>query len=197
MNSVLAWDSWLFQQINGFVGTFPLFDRFIATMVNEYFITVTMSLILLALWFVGGSAEGRLLNQKAVVYALLAEILANGIVKFSNLIYFRPRPFAAMPVKMLFYEPTDSSMPSNPAAVGFAFATGVWLVNRRAGVLLYALAILLSFARVYSGVHYPLDVVSGALIGIIGGLVAVALGRQFLNPVIEWIIGLGRRIYLA
>jgi undecaprenyl-diphosphatase len=197
MESIAAFDVWLFQQINGFVGTFPLFDRFMSTMVNEYFITVSLSLVIVALWFIGGSAERRLPNQRAVFYAILAQFVANGIVKVNNYIYFRPRPFASLPVNMLFYEPTDSSMPSNPTAVGFAFATAVWMVNKRVGALFYALATLFAVSRIYCGVHYPLDTVGGAAVGIVGALIAVALGRRYLHPLFDRFIHLARRFYLA
>lgn len=199
MGSLAPFDSWLFEQINGFVGTWVLFDRLMATVVNEYFITVTLSLLLLVLWFIGGSLEVRRLNQQAVIYAVLAQMLANAIVKLNNLFYFRPRPFANpdLHVNLLFYKPTDSSLPSNPAAVGFAFATAVWLVNRRVGAVLYALATLFAFSRVYSGVHYPSDVVAGASVGVIAALIVYALGRGLLRPLVEWVIDLGRRLYLA
>ncbi len=197
MDAVAAFDAWLFKQINGWVGAFPLLDRFMSTMVNEYFITVTLSLVLVGLWFVGRSPDGRRVNQLAVLYALLAQVAANGIVRVSNLLYYRPRPFAAMPVQMLFYEPTDSSLPSNPAAVGFAFATAVWLINRRVGAVLYALATIFAVSRVYCGVHYPLDVVAGAAAGGAGALIAVALGRSVLAPALSRLIQLGRSLYLA
>lgn len=197
MDVLAAWDAWLFQQVNGLVGAFPIFDRFMSTMVNEYFITVTLSLVLVGLWFVGGSPQARSLNQHAVLCALLAQIAANGIVRLNNLIYYRPRPFADMPVKMLFYEPTDSSLPSNPAAVGFAFATAVWLLNRRVGAVLYVLATLFAVSRVYCGVHYPLDIVAGAAAGSLGAVIAVALGRGVLKSAFERIVQLGRRLYLA
>jgi undecaprenyl-diphosphatase len=197
MADLYSFDVWLFQQINGFIGTYPLFDRFMATMVNEYFVPVSMSLLLLVLWLAGGSPERRMLNQKAVFYAILAEIVVNGIVKLNNLLYFRQRPFADMQVNLLFYHPTDSSFPSNPASVGFAFATAVFVVNRKVGTALYALATLFAASRVYSGVHYPLDVVGGALVGIFGAGIAYLLASGPLNGGIERVIGAVRRVYLA
>lgn len=197
MDVLAAFDAWLFRQVNGLVGVFPLLDRFMSTMVNEYFITVTLSLVLVCLWFVGGSPAARRVNQQAVLYAVLAQAVANGIVRLNNLLYYRPRPFADMPVNMLFYEPTDSSLPSNPAAVGFAFATAVWLVNRRVGALLYVLATLFAVSRVYCGVHYPFDIVAGAAVGSLGAVLAVALGRGPLRPAVERLIDVGRRLYLA
>ena len=199
MSSLAGVDSWMFEHINGFVGTWWLFDRVMSTVVNEYFITVTLSLMLFVLWFAGRSPEARRVSQQAVVCAVLAQGLANAIVKLNNLIYFRPRPFdnPALHVNLIFYRPTDSSMPSNPAAVGFAFATAVWQYNRRAGVVLYALASLFAFSRVYSGVHYPSDVVAGAGVGIVAALIVHALVRSVLQPLVRGIIDVGRRLYLA
>jgi undecaprenyl-diphosphatase len=71
------------------------------------------------------------------------------------------------------------------------------MVNRRAGALLYVFAALFAVSRVYCGVHYPLDIVAGAMVGVIGAAIAAGIGRVALSPVFEWIIRLGRRLYLA
>src|SRR3954452_24673217 len=61
--------------------------------------------------------------------------------------------------------PTSRSFPSGHAAAAFAFATGVGHVLPAAGVPLRALAILVAYSRVHTGVHYPVDVLAGASIG--------------------------------
>jgi membrane-associated phospholipid phosphatase len=60
-----------------------------------------------------------------------------------------------------------SSFPSDHAALFFAIVAGIWLANRRAGIfaLLYA-ALAICLPRIYVGIHYPTDVLAGALIGI-------------------------------
>jgi undecaprenyl-diphosphatase len=70
-------------------------------------------------------------------------------------------------------EPTSDSFPSGHAATSFACAaTLAWLLPHRAAPVLYVLAALIAYSRVYVGVHYPLDALAGAALGL---LVATAL----------------------
>lgn len=187
----MALDLELFRLINGLAGRVGLIDTAMRLVVNEYLVPTTMSLILVALWF-----SSRERNQRAVLHAVITLGLANAIVKLCNLVYFRPRPSADHEVNLLFYRPWDSSFPSNPAAVGFAFATAVWLHNRRVGGMMYVLAALFAFARVYCGVHYPSDVVAGALIAILSAYI-VFRNARLLEPLVALTIKMGRRFYLA
>lgn len=61
--------------------------------------------------------------------------------------------------------PISTSFPSGHSAAAFAFATGVGHVLPRAAVPLRALAALVAYSRVHTGVHYPGDAVVGSLIG--------------------------------
>jgi undecaprenyl-diphosphatase len=78
--------------------------------------------------------------------------------------YARPEP--------LVPAPHDATFPSGHAATSFAAATILTAAAPRFAPLWFLLALAIGFSRVYVGVHYPLDVVGGAALGI---LVAVAL----------------------
>ncbi len=87
----------------------------------------------------------------------------------------RERPPLADPTpEPLVDLPATFSFPSGHASVSFACATTLALAVPRLAIPLYLLAALISFSRVYVGVHYPLDVLVGAVLGV---AVAIALRK--------------------
>ena len=189
-------DQELFLWLNGFVGQFPLFDRLITWLVSDYTVPVCMALVLVATWFAGKDAITRQRYQIGLMMALTAMALSSFAVFITNAMYFRPRPFDALDVNLLFYEPTDSSFPANDAAAMYGMAFGVWTYNRPVGTLLIGIASVYCFARVYSGVHYPLDVVGGVVIAVAITFVAIGI-RKALGPIPRWVIRAGRVLNLA
>jgi undecaprenyl-diphosphatase len=81
--------------------------------------------------------------------------------------YAEPRP--------LVHPPTDGAFPSGHAATSFAAATVLSVARPRWAPAFYLLALAIGFSRVYVGVHYPLDIVGGAVLGI-----AVATALRWL-----------------
>ncbi len=191
------WLDWtLFRLCNDVAGRSPWLDNTIRFLMNDYALTTALVLIPFGLWFAGRSSSERERNQRAVLSAVASMFLGNLVVKGFNLAFYRFRPFAFNEVNVLFYYPSDSSFPSNAAFVGFAIATSVWLYNRRVGLVLYVMALLLGLARICGGVHYPSDVLGGMLIGM---FVAYLIARKatILDRLWTIVIGQMRRFLLA
>ena len=77
-----------------------------------------------------------------------------------------------MPGLLLADAPTGRSFPSGHAANNMAVATVLILFYRRGGWFYLPIALSISYARIYTGSHWPLDVAAGILLGIIGGRAA-------------------------
>ena len=102
-----------------------------------------------------------------------AILVAEGISGALKLWVARDRPPLADPdPETLVRLPVTHSFPSGHATVSFACATVLALAVPRLRAPLFLLAALIAFSRVYVGVHYPFDVVAGAVLGV---LIAIAL----------------------
>ena len=110
------------------------------------------------------------------MYVLAGEVLADVTSYGLRYAIGRDRPplrFAEP--RPLVHVPLNPSFPSGHAATSFACAaTLAPFVSRRGQIVLYVLAAGIAYSRVYVGVHYPLDVLAGAAIGL---GVATALRR--------------------
>ena len=110
-----------------------------------------------------------------VILGALVLGLIIGNVALKNIIA-RPRPFIADPgVTLLITPPDGFSFPSGHALSSFAAATSIFMWDKRYGSIALAGAALIGFSRIYLCVHYLTDVICGALLGVVVGLIATWL----------------------
>jgi hypothetical protein len=115
---VILFDVSLFHALNGLALRTQLIDVPAQFLMNDYIVPTALVLALLALWFAGRDDAERTDFRRAALRALVALALASIVLKLINEVYFRPRPFTFDDsVRLLFYHPSDSSMPSNAATV--------------------------------------------------------------------------------
>jgi undecaprenyl-diphosphatase len=130
---------------------------------------------LVALTFLIPWRERRLERRIGAVMATAAGGVALLLVQPISNAVERARPFVTHPhSELLISHARDPGFPSDHATGAFAMAMALWFYDRVIGGLAFVLAAIVAFARVYVGVHYPSDVVGGALIGI-----AVAMVFRF------------------
>lgn len=98
----------------------------------------------------------------------------------------RTRPFEAHPAIHPLYTVHSSSFPAGHAATAFAGATLLSYFAPRASAAFLALAAVISFSRVYVGVHYPGDVLAGAAVGALVAGAAIAILRLTEARGIPW-----------
>jgi undecaprenyl-diphosphatase len=112
----------------------------------------------------------------------------------------RARPYEAHPhtIVPLLTPSHDPSFPSDHATAAFAVAFGVLFVHRRAGWVFLSMAALIAASRVLAGMHYPSDVLAGALVGLSSGYVAARIVmRALLVPLIALVSRVTDPVVLA
>jgi membrane-associated phospholipid phosphatase len=184
MDGLFAFDTQLFSAIVTAVATNGLLAAFAIAVAYINFNGFV--------WWIAGVlvARARGWGRRGVWGALTVFFgLVDGwlVAELLKLVVRRPRPFAVvldLP-PTLITEPTTFSFPSGDAAFAFGAAVALGRVAPawRLPALLFAVAV--AFERVAVGVHYPVDVIAGALIGTISGLTA-PLAVAVLRRRVRW-----------
>lgn len=154
---------------------------------GEYGVPLLSVLLLVAAWLTArreknapGAVAGVLWAGLAAGLALLMNIPVRAMVQ-------RPRPFVDHPgqVDLLIAHPSNGSFASGQATFTMAVAIGLFLVNRRYGMVGIALAGMEGFLRVFSGVHYPSDILGGYALATAVVLLLAPIAMAVLTPLTQ------------
>lgn len=172
-----AFDVHVFYAINHLAAVTPYLNP--VMVIFAKYAPEMYALLFILGWFMTPRDDAN--TRQHLVTSALSGIIAIMISTMIGHLYYRPRPFIALPhgsVHQLVSHAPDSSFPSTHASGVFGFASGLW--SRRPKLLRYlftTIAIIVSFSRVYVGVHWPTDVLAGMVIGIASGYIAKMLGK--------------------
>lgn len=125
-----------------------------------------LSLAAAAALALGAGADGRRAALRGMVSLGVTAALVNVVIKPVTRRRRPDRVLALVPSARHVEMPRSRSFPSGHTAAAFAFATGAGRVLPWTGPPLGALAALVGYSRVHTGVHYPVDVIVGALCGV-------------------------------
>ncbi|KYP80653.1 undecaprenyl-diphosphatase [Ferroacidibacillus organovorans] len=184
-------DVTVFHAVNNIAGHQPLLDA-----IMIFFATGAPYLygaLFIIGWFVLPKADRD--GRHGLVLSALSGVLALIINVLIGHAFYRPRPFVALPpgsYHQLIPHVADSSFPSDHAAGSFGFAFGVQKYGPRIyryGFMI--IAIIVSIARVYVGVHWPTDVIAGFVVGLLSSLVIRRFEKK-VRPFSDWMMRLFR-----
>jgi undecaprenyl-diphosphatase len=176
-------DHWLFGKINQ-DWTNPAFDL-VFTFMRQAEFWIPFYLFLLVFILVNFGKKGIWWSATLIMTAIISDLCSSSIIKH---LVFRLRPCRdpalADQVRVLVnYCPQSSSFTSSHACNHFALAFFIFITLNQTGSwrwLLFLWAFLISYAQVYVGVHFPLDVLGGTIAGsTIGYLMSIFFKNQF------------------
>jgi len=130
------------------------------------------------LWII----DGRI-KKEVALHAFLATLVAVGAAELLKILFPTARPFVTEHLSPLTLTiPHSGSFPSSHTAAAFALAFSVWRHNKKIGTAFLATALTIGIARIAAAVHWPLDILCGAIIGIV---VSLAVERLHVFPLLK------------
>lgn len=174
----------LFLAINDFARATPWLHTVLLAYAN--FGIVVFAALMLAGWWTARTKADLAVMTRAI-WAPLGMLIALGVNQVFVAAVNEARPYTTLPgILVLAHRSHDPSFPSDHAVMAGAVAAGLFLVNRRLGWLAAVAAVVMAFARVYIGAHYPHDVAAGLVVGAAVSL----LGYLALRRVLGWLLSL-------
>jgi len=168
-------DSTIFNVINGLLGKYVWLD-----VVGIFFASFAIFFlvgILIYVWFRVKTKK----KHRMVAVAALSALIANGlIVQIVKGLWYRPRPFLDTDI-VHFITNYNSSFPSSHATFMFALSMSVYFFNKKLGIIFFVVSILTGVARIFAGVHWPSDILAGAVLGIL----VAAIVKHFFKKVLK------------
>ncbi|PRS45073.1 undecaprenyl-diphosphatase [Bacillus sp. NMCC46] len=146
------------------------------------------ALMCLFIWFQNRSRT----NRRVVVSAGFTFILAELIGKIAGIFYSNQQPFAEMShVNLLIQKEVNNSFPSDHTIFIFSVCLIFWLFHKR-HVYWLIIACAVGFSRIWVGVHYPFDVLAGAVMACLTAVAVVYLPicQRSVNTILscyEWL----------
>lgn len=122
----------------------------------------------------------RIKNQREIITLMAVVFMELILIELVLKNFFvRMRPELIFPEAIKVLPPSITySFPSGHAAIGFASASILSANRKKMAILFYILAFLIAFSRIYLGKHYPIDVLVGALIGLVIGFISIKITKQ-------------------
>lgn len=165
----------LFHIINGMAGRSPVLDS-TGIFAAKYVIYI-FGAYLAYLWLVKNQ------HLQEVLFTGYAALIGMGINVFITLFYFHPRPFMIPTGTLLIAHASESSFPSDHATIMFSLSLMLLTFKelRRTGVVFLMLSCISGLARVYSGLHFPMDIAGSLLAALLSMGILLAL-KKYLIP---------------
>jgi membrane-associated phospholipid phosphatase len=159
---------------------------------------VLFAALLLVAWLSGRTSTMPVRSVAKAIWAGAGALVALVINQPLGSAIGRTGPYATISNMHLLVDKTrDFSFPSDHATVAGAVAAGLFLANRRLGLIAIIAATAMAFARVYVGAHYPGDVAAGLVFGACVTTALSRFGPLVIEPVLRFLLKTPLRIMVT
>ena len=166
-------NQYFFQFLNNLAGRSGIFDAIVAFLGSWFSWLVIAAAVVLIVT----SRESK--KIRTIFFVFAGPVLGEFVAFLTRSFYNRPRPFETLSLlHQLIPHEGGGSFPSSHATFFFALAMGIYLWHKRWGAAFFVAAFLIAISRVVSGIHWPLDIVAGAILGVFSSMLVHRLQRR-------------------
>ena len=188
LQNINKWDMDVLLSLNGYLARH---NTILSKVFAEYLI-YGLPIFLIVFWFTSVAAKKVVL--RILFCVVLAWPIISGIV---GKLLPRDRPFESGGVQELIFHRPTYSFPSDHAAALFAVTFSLFFSGyKKMGYIFLVLSVIVVFFRVGTGIHWPTDIIAGAVIGLIAAW-CVKMLDKYLDRIYELIIKFFKILHLA
>lgn len=170
--------------INSFAGRFIGLD--VLGIFCADFLIFVIPLIIILFYFISRRDHFISILLKIILAMALAYLISHLLNYVLGVFFIRRRPFVVYSeiyqLSKFWAPPQDFSFPSDHTATAFVMGLVVFANWRKLGSILLVIASILGLARVFIGVHYPLDILGGVLTAFLSVWLMNVIFRKIKNP---------------
>jgi undecaprenyl-diphosphatase len=159
--------------INGWAGKSSVLDA-IMVFCASYLIYIVFIVALICVGLLALKKE-----WKTVIYFAATLIVSFALLQLASHLYVDNRPFVDHQLHQIVAHATGKSFPSDHTTATTALAIAILFFTRfkKTGIAILISALVIGFARVFVGVHYPIDILGGLITGVVGGAIVFGIKK--------------------
>ncbi|MCX6723706.1 MAG: phosphatase PAP2 family protein [Candidatus Staskawiczbacteria bacterium] len=167
----MYYDVKIFEAINGLANQSKVVDALGVFLANYLPYLLVAFLLSFLVW----PKKDKTKNRPMVFLSIIAACVARFVVKNIMLIFYnRPRPFVNLSSahKLIYVDPSENlqSFPSGHVIFFFALSTVIYSYNKKLGIFFFVCSAIVGISRIFVGVHWPSDILTGIILGVAVGV---------------------------
>lgn len=194
INNILQTDQSFFYTLNGLLGHSGFFDAIVKVL--SVYLVYCVPIGLLIAWFILKKDQQKIDLIKVTLASFFIWQVPTRLI---SMLWFRPRPIAELAgAKEVVFHVPSYSFPSDHSTFLAALATYFYLLGyKKVATWIYVVAFLVGTTRIIGGMHYPLDVLAGWTLGIVGAYLIHLLDKYIQKYLAQPILKIAKWIKLA
>ncbi len=126
--------------------------------------------------------EKKGIQKQIVTVGSIILSLSYVIAKISSFLFYNPRPFVVEKITPLVFHIADNGFPSDHTLLSSSVAFIIFSFNKKLGIILIVLTLLVGLSRVYVGIHHFIDIIGSVIIaGIVTALVCSFFKKKLIK----------------